>query len=179
MPRFHLACRVSAICAVHACIYAVPGADQVSSALHACLQHTVCSAACCLSTSVMTVLLCLFCASSIVCGADTAEISDEAGTAAAAAAQLFSQGPYRRTYVQKVLAIVCAQLLFTALVATFFYLYEPIKVTSRRPQSATAASQAADGASGLMFPVEGGALILLHAACIEASSLCFAYCFIA
>ena len=96
-------------------------------------SQAVCSAALCLSTSVMVVLLCLFCASSIVYGSDTAEISDEAAMAAAAAAQLFSQGPCRRAFVQKVLAIVCVQLLFTALVATFFYIYEPIKVTIPPP----------------------------------------------
>ena len=48
--------------------------------------------------------------------------------AAAIAAQLFAQGPLRKAFVQKVLGIVCAQLLVTALVAALFYLCEPVKV---------------------------------------------------
>ncbi len=88
----------------------------------------------------MMVLPCLLCASCFACGANSAEMSDDAAEAAAAAARLFSQGPHRRAFVKKVLAVLCAQLLFTALVAAFFYLHEPVKVTSRSRHSATAAS---------------------------------------
>lgn len=48
--------------------------------------------------------------------------------AAAIAAQLFAQGPLRKAFMQKVLGIVCAQLLVTALVAALFYLCKPVKV---------------------------------------------------
>ncbi|CAK0785382.1 hypothetical protein CVIRNUC_008590 [Coccomyxa viridis] len=55
-------------------------------------------------------------------------IDEEAAAAAAEVARLFSQGPVLRAFVQKVLAIVCMQLLFTALVAVLFYVYTPLRL---------------------------------------------------
>ncbi|CAL5224138.1 g6771 [Coccomyxa viridis] len=52
--------------------------------------------------------------------------------AAAIAAQLFAQGPLRKAFMQKVLGIVCAQLLVTALVAALFYLCKPVKLAVYR-----------------------------------------------
>ena len=72
------------------------------------------------------------CACSILSHLRTTGIDEEAAAAAAEVAELFRQGPVRRAFVQKVLAIVCMQLLFTALVAILFYVYTPLRVRSFR-----------------------------------------------